>query len=112
MLAEFVVAPITAGFAYGAMAPAILADLAERYKRELGIQARHWALWVLPTGTAVPVPTQIDPSLMPVVRLCQLFKQTLQQISQVESHSIHEADRFSISTAIAQLNEVHSLRVA
>lgn len=112
MLTRFEIAPITPAFAYGDIAPTILADLGDRYERETGLQVKHWAIWILPSGAAVPVPTQIDPTIIPVVRLCKLFGQTLQQVSLVGSHSLADADRFMISTAITQLNDVHTLQVA
>lgn len=112
MQTEFVVGPVTAGFAYGAVAPTILANLARRYVREAGIQVKHWAMWVFPNGSAVPVPTQIDTSIMPAVRVRRLFEQTLLEIAQVEMRAISEADKFNISTAIEQLEELNSLSVA
>ncbi|MPQ69388.1 hypothetical protein [Pseudomonas sp. MWU12-2323] len=112
MQTAFVVGPVTARFAYGALAPTILANLSRRYEHEAGIQVKHWAMWIFPKGTAVPVPTQIDATSMPVVRVCRLLEQTLQEIAQVEMRAFTEADKFNISTVIEQLKELHSLSVA
>lgn len=112
MHADYEVAPIHAGQAYGAAAPAILADLAFRYETETGLKVQHWAMWVFPNGSAVPVPTQLDHLRIPAVRACRLLSLTLKQINQVGMHSFGEADRFFISTAIEQLEELYSLGVA
>lgn len=112
MEAGFVVAPVAAGFVYGGFAPAILEDLGRSYEAEAGIQVRHWAMWVFPNGSSVPVPTQIDTNSIPVIRACLLFKRTLQKVSKVEMRNMSEADRFSISTALSQLDEVNTIGIA
>lgn len=112
MEAEFEVAPVSAEFVFGLLAPAILTDLAKRYAEETGMEVKHWALWVFSNGSPVPVPTQIDTSVVPAVRAAHLLKQTLEKVSQVEMHSWSEADKFMITTAIAQLNELKSIGIA
>lgn len=112
MEASFVVAPVVAGFVYGALAPAILEDLGQSYEAEAGIHVRHWAMWVFPNGSSVPVPTQIDTTRIPATRACLLFKRTLQKVIEVEMRNMSEADRFNISTALSQLDDVNTIGVA
>lgn len=112
MEAGFVVAPVVAGFVYGELAPAILEDLGRSYEAEAGIQVRHWAMWVFSNGSSVPVPTQLDPSNIPAVRACLLLKRTLQKVIKVEMRNMSEADRFNISTALSQLEEVNTIGIA
>lgn len=112
MEAGFVVAPVVAGFVYGGLAPAILEDLSRSYEAEAGIQVRHWAMWVFSNGISVPVPTQLDTSHVPAVRACLLFKRTLQKVIKVEMRNMSEADRFNISTALSQLDEVNTIGIA
>jgi hypothetical protein len=109
MDARFEIAPLPAGFVFGQLATSILDDLARRYENEAGIKVKHWAMWVFSNGGAVPVPTQIDNSLIPAVRACQLLKQTLQQVAHIEMRTMTEADKFNINTAISHLDELHSL---
>lgn len=108
----FVVAPVAAGFVYGNLAPAILEDLGRSYQAEAGIQVRHWAMWVFPNGSSVPVPTQIDSDCVPAIRACVLLKRTLQKVARLESRWITEADRFSVDIALSQLEEMNSIGVA
>lgn len=112
MEAEFEIAPVSAEFVFGQLAPAILNDLAKRYAEETGIAVKHWAFWLLSNGSSVPVPTQINASVLPPVRAAHLLKQTLEKVSQVEMQSWSEADRFMITTAIAQLKELNSIGFA
>lgn len=112
MEASFVVAPVVAGFIYGGLAPAILKDLGQSYYAEAGIHAGHWAMWVFPNGSCVPVPTQVDTSRIPIVRVCLLFKRTLQKVIKVEMRNMSEADKFTISTALSQLEEMNTIGIA
>ena len=112
MEAGFVVAPVTAGFVYGGLAPAILEDLGHSYQAEAGIQARHWAMWVFPNGSSVPVPTQIDSAQVPAVRACLLLKRTLQKVARLEMRRMSEADRFNINTALSLLVEINTIGFA
>ena len=111
MTTQFEVTPLSASFLYADLAPAILAELSRRYADECQIGVRHWAAWVFENDCAVPVPTQIDCSTFPATRACQLLKQTLQEVERIEMHRLTEADKFTISTAIYQLDELHSLGV-
>lgn len=112
MEAGFVVAPVAAGFVYGGLAPAILEDLVRSYHAEAGVQARHWAMWVFPNGSSVPVPTQIDTSQIPPLRACLLLKRTLEKVAQLEMRSMSEADRFNINVALSQLEEMNTIGIA
>lgn len=106
---EFKVAPVSPVMVFGHMAPFILAELANKYESEAKIQVKHWAMWVFPNGCAVPVPTQIDTTVLPTTRACQLFKQALDKLAQVKMRSLDEADKFNLSTTIAQLKELMSV---
>jgi len=108
----FEVAPLSAHFVFGSLAPIILANLAVRYTDETGIKVKHWAIWVFANGSSVPVPTQIDTSIIPAIRAAQLLKMTLEEVSKVKMQSMREADRFMISTAIDQLDELCSIGIA
>lgn len=108
----FVVAPVAVGFVYGGMAPAILEDLALSYQAETGIQARHWAMWVFPNGSSVPVPTQINSNQVPAIRACLLLKRTLQKVAQLEMRRMSEADKFNINTALSQLDQMNTIGIA
>ncbi|HDS1721821.1 hypothetical protein NPS53_07900 [Pseudomonas putida] len=112
MEAGFVVSPVAVGFVYGGMAPAILEDLALSYQAEVGIQARHWAMWVFPNGSSVPVPTQIDATQVPAIRACLLLKRTLQKVAQHEMRRMTEADKFNINTALSQLDQINTIGIA
>lgn len=112
MEAGFVVAPVAAGFVYGGLAPAILEDLGRSYQAEAGIQVRHWAMWVFPNGSSVPVPTQIDSERVPAIRACVLFKRTLQKVSRLQSHWMNDTDRFVLDVALSQLDEMNSICIA
>lgn len=112
MEAGFVVAPVAAGFVYGELAPAILEDLGQSYQAEVGIQVRHWAMWVFPNGSSVPVPTQIDSARVPPVRACRLLKRTLQKVARLEMRRMSAADRFNINTALSQLDEMNTIGIA
>lgn len=109
MAVEFRVEALPVKFVFGAIAPRVMSNLAARYTDEARVEVRHWAMWVFENGCSVPVPTQIDSSTFPGVRACQLLRQTLEEIAQVEMHTLGEADRFIISTVIGQLDEIRSL---
>lgn len=112
MNAEFEVAPLSAKFVFGSLAPAILSDLAGRYADEAGVDVKHWAIWVFANGCSVPVPTQIDTQTMPAIRAAQLLKRTLEKVLQVQMHAMSEADRFMISTTMSQLDDLNSIGIA
>lgn len=112
MATQFEVTPLSVSFLYAGLAPAILADLSRRYEVECNIAVRHWAAWVFTNDCAVPVPTQIDSCTFPAIRARQLLKQSLQEVERVEMHRLSEADKFTISTAIDQLDELNTLGIA
>lgn len=108
----FEVAPLPPGYIYGDLAPAILDDLARRYRAEADIEPRHWVMWMFSNGCSVPVPTQIDTGFIPAIRTAHLLKQALENLSQVQMQALGETDRFMVSTTIDQLNELVSIGMA
>ncbi|MFL1449092.1 hypothetical protein ACI77O_11925 [Pseudomonas tritici] len=112
MAQQFHVTQLSAQFLYGAMAKAILGALARRYEVERHIVVKHWVAWVFNDCCFVPVPTQIDSAAIPPARACQLFKQALEEVAQVEMQRMTETDRFTFSNAISQLDELYSLGIA
>lgn len=112
MTTQYQVAHVSPEFLYGRIAPVILEELTRRYEAECNIVVKHWVVWVFGEACAVPVPTQIDDEAIPPARACRLFKLTLQEVSRVEMHRLDEADRFMISNAIDQLDELSPIGLA
>ncbi len=97
---------------FGKQASRILDELGARYERETGVKPRHWVLRVYSNGAVVPTPTQITGSMLPDVRVRQLFKQTLDKIARVDMHHFDEPDKFNLYMAGLQLQELSAPRGA
>jgi hypothetical protein len=107
---QFRVAPLAADYVLGSMAPALLEHLAERYQSEIGITVKHWAMCVFTDNyCTVPVPTQINNNVLPMVRSCRMYRNALEHLRKVQMHDLTEADKFLISTTLDQLDELISL---
>jgi len=103
---------VPASLIYGGSTSLILSGLSKRYLDETGVRARHWVMRLYPNGAAVPVPTQVTPSVLPDVRVRQLFKQTLDQITELELRRLDEADTVTISVTHQQLRELGLVQAA
>ena len=108
----FETAYVPASLIYGASAPLILDELGRRYQAEVGLRPRHWVIRLYENGAAIPVPTQITPAVLPDVRVRQLFKQTLDKITQHEMRDLDEADTFNINNTSRQLQELGLMQAA
>lgn len=109
---EFANTVIPVDLVYGNLSAPILAELCVRYQAELGLKPRHWLLRVYSSGLAVPAPTQATNQVIPDIRVCQLFKQTLDKITRVQMRDMDEADTFNIKHTSHQLQKLGSLRAA
>jgi hypothetical protein len=109
---EFANTVIPVELVYGDLSEPILAELRDRYQAEIGLKPRHWLLRVYSSGLAVPAPTQATNQIIPDIRVCQLFKQTLDKITRVQMRDMTEADTFNIKHTSHQLQKLGSLRAA
>lgn len=109
---EFANTVIPVELVYGDLSAPILAELCDRYQAELGLKPRHWLLRIYSSGLAVPAPTQATNQVIPDIRVCELFKQTLDKITRVQMRDMDEADTFNIKHTSNQLQKLGSLRAA